>query len=142
LTETLDLIADFPEHEKRVSDYVKSFISEYRQSDCYKILDRRMGDLRMSADLKPASLRRNEYISHVVFPIVLEQSLVNSAVTASNYRSNELFNLTGTGSTPPDVIAWAAVSSRHRRKHLRHSAYPPEPCPLDVCLLVLSRAFE
>ena len=98
----LDLINDFASHEKRVSDYVRSCISGYRQSNCYKLLDRRMNDLRMSADLKPASLRRNEYISHVVFPLVLEQYRVNSAILSSNYRAQEIFNLTATGSTPPE----------------------------------------
>ena len=102
MADTCDLINEFPRYEKAVSDYVRGFISSYRKSECYKILDRRMNDLQMSNDLKPASLRRNEYVSHVVFPIVKEQAMINSALTAANYRANEIFNLIGTGSTPPE----------------------------------------
>jgi hypothetical protein len=96
----LDLIQDFADNEKNISQFIRNCISEYRVSDCYKLLDRRMVDLRNSADLKPASLRRNEYISHVVFPLVREQWMINSASCAANYRAQEIFNLTATGSTP------------------------------------------
>jgi hypothetical protein len=98
----LDLINSFSDYEKKISDYIRGCISNYRGSECYKLLDRRMNDLRMSADLKPASLRRNEYISHVVFPLVKEQSLINSAVCAANYRAQDIFNLTAGGNTPPE----------------------------------------
>ena len=98
----IDLIQSFIDNEKEISQLARNRIAEYRHSDCYKLLDRRMNDLRMSADLKPASLRRNEYISHVVFPIVKEQSMINSAVCAANYRAQEIFNLSATGSTPPE----------------------------------------
>jgi hypothetical protein len=96
----LDLITQFADYEKKISSLVRNNISEYLASDCYKLLDRRMVNLRDSADLKPASLRRNEYISHVVFPLVREQWMINSASCAANYRAQEIFNLTATGSTP------------------------------------------
>jgi hypothetical protein len=89
----INLIEKFMDHEKAISSLVRKRISEYRLSDCYKLLDRRMNDLRMSADLKPSSLRRNEYISHVVFPLVNEQMRINSAITSANYRAKEIYNL-------------------------------------------------
>jgi hypothetical protein len=96
----INLIEKFLDHEKAISELVRRHISEYRKSDCYTLLDRRMTDLRMSADLKPASLRRNEYISHVVFPLVNEQMRINSAVTAANYRAKDTFILEPLNDTP------------------------------------------
>jgi hypothetical protein len=98
----IDLIQKFENYESKIADYVKTRVSAYYKSDCFKLLDRRIQDLGQSNDLKPGSLRRNEFNSHVVFPIVKERSLLRTAITSANYRSNDIFILSASGDTPPE----------------------------------------
>jgi hypothetical protein len=112
-----NVVEKFEEKEKEISSLIRSFIGEYRKSQCYIILDKRMNDLRMSADLKPASLRRNEYISHVIFPLVNEQMRVNSAITASNYRAQDIFSLNPLNDTPEENSRHAELVLNMNMRH-------------------------
>lgn len=105
----IDLIQQFERKETEIAEYVRCRADAYYLSDCYKKLDRRITDLQNSNDLKPAVLRRNQWISNVVFPIVKERSLLRRAITAANYRASETFNLSGIGSTPQENAVHAEL---------------------------------
>jgi len=95
-----DLIKDFVNCEKSIGDYVRTRAEAYYTSDCYTILDKRMKELQSSNDLKPSALRRNEWMSHMVFPIVKERVLLRRAIVSANYRAPEIFAMSPVGSTP------------------------------------------
>lgn len=98
----LDLIQNFVSLEKKIADYVKTRQEKYYQSDCFKILEKRINELQQSNDLKPGSLRRNEWMSHVVFPIVKERTLLRRAIISANYRTPDIYALSCQGNTPPE----------------------------------------
>lgn len=105
----MDLIQEFEKHETAISRYVSDRIKAYYQSQCFKILERRVGDLTNCADLMPNSLIRSTFNSKVVFPVVKERMLLRSAVTSSNYRANEIFSLQPLGNTPFENAAQAEL---------------------------------
>jgi len=124
----IDLITRFPQKEKDIADYVKERAEEYYKSDCFKILKKRVDNLEQCNDLKPASLRRNEWKSHVVFPIVKERSLLRRAITAANYRSNDIYNLTAIGSTPQENAVQAELVLNLNMAHTFFKQRCLKPC--------------
>lgn len=124
----IDLIQRFEAKESEIGEYVKSRSEAYYTSDCFKILDRRMNDLQNSNDLKPAALRRNQWISNVVFPIVKERSLLRRAITAANYRAQDTFNLLGIGSTPQENAVHAELVLNLNMAHTFFKMKCLKPC--------------
>lgn len=124
----INLIRDFEKHEKAILEYVKARAEMYYTSTCYTSLDRRLNDLQRSNDLQPAALRRNEWASHVVFPIVKERSLLRRAITAANYRANDIFSLTPIGSTPPENAAHSELVLNLNMAHTFFRMKCLKPC--------------
>lgn len=103
----VDLIANFVERETEIGGLIRERAEGYYNSKCFKTLTRRIDDLQACNDLKPAALKRNDWNSHVVFPIVKERALLRRAITASNYRAIDTFSLIPQGNTPAENAALA-----------------------------------
>lgn len=124
----IDLITKFVDKEKEIGPYITDKVNEYYKSDCFTRLDKRITDLGLSNDLRPASLRLNNWNSHVVFPIVKERSLLRRAITSANYRSSDTFTLVGTGSTPQDNAVNAELVLNLNMAHTFFKMLCLKPC--------------
>jgi hypothetical protein len=105
----IDIVQEFDKRQTDIAKYVRERAQKYYQSECYKVLDRRLKDLTNCADLMPNSLIRHTFNSKVVFPVVKERMLLRAAITASNYRANEVFLLQPLGNTPYENAAQAEL---------------------------------
>jgi hypothetical protein len=105
----IDIVQEFKQHEAALSRYVRDRASKYYESECFKVLDRRIRDLTYCADCIPNSLIRHTFNSKVVFPVVKERMLLRAAITASNYRAPEVFNCQALGNTPMENAAQAEL---------------------------------
>lgn len=105
----IDLVKEFPRLEKQITRYVRERVDAYDQSQCKKLLAKRIARLNSSWDMQVSGngdRRRNQnaqqFMAQMSYPLVKQQILVRRAIFSNNFRSDPVFTLRAIGNTPQE----------------------------------------
>jgi len=123
----IDLVSEFGRHELEIAQYWKARVNGYFDSDCYKLLEKKLKTMQDCSDLIPAASKYNEWQSNVVFPIVKERMLLRRAIISANYRAPEIYSLSPIGGTPYENAARGQLVLNLNMKHTRYRELALKP---------------
>jgi hypothetical protein len=101
-----DLIKDFAQNEKIITQYVMDRRQHYENSKCKSTLKKRIARLNESWDMEVGSSgggrkdNRQQFLAQLSYPLVKQQMLTRRAIFTNNFRADPLFTVKPIGNTP------------------------------------------
>jgi hypothetical protein len=126
----IDLVNNFTKYEKVLASYMDERIGYYKESECCKLLGKRIDLLDASWDMRSGevdNLGSFKFKSNMSYGLVKQQQLARRAVFSNNFRADPLFTPKAIGNTPDEnaINMRDLIQANNEQTHFRHKILMP-----------------